>query len=87
LHAVHRLGGIVVSVLAVAAASASTRRPRTPYVRAVVGASTLALALGLALAAYEGPLALAVAHALAAGALVATCAALLERCLAVRRTE
>ncbi|GMV57554.1 MAG: hypothetical protein AMXMBFR72_06690 [Betaproteobacteria bacterium] len=87
LHALHRLGGIVVAVLAVAAASASTRRPGTPYVRAVVGASALALALGLALAAYEGPLAVAVAHALAAGALVAACAALLERCLAVRRTE
>jgi len=87
LHALHRLGGIVVAMVAVAAASASTRRPGTPYVRAVVGASTLALLLGLALAAYEGPLAAAVAHALAAGALAAACAALLERCLAVRRTE
>lgn len=86
LHAVHRLGGIVVAVLAVAAASASTRRPGTPYVRAVVGAAALALVLGLALAAFEGPLAVAVAHALAAAALVAACAALLERCLAVRRT-
>lgn len=87
LHALHRLGGIVVALLAVAAASASTRRPGTPYVRAVVGASALAFALGLALAAYEGPLAAAVAHALAAGALAAACAALLERCLAARRTE
>lgn len=87
LHALHRLGGIVVALLAVAVASASTRRPGTPYVRAVVGAATLAGALGLALAAYEGPLAAAVAHALAAGALAAACAALLERCLAVRRTE
>ncbi len=86
LHAVHRLGGIVVAVLAVAAASASTRRPGTPYVRAVVGASLLTLGIGLALAAYEGPLALAVAHTLSAGALVAACAALLERCVARWRT-
>jgi heme A synthase len=84
LHAAHRLLAIVVVVLAVAVAA---RRVQSQGVaRGLLAALALCAGLGLALSALGTSLALAVAHALAAGVLVAAVGELLARGMRARET-
>lgn len=77
LHALHRLGGIVITVLATALLGAELARSGTATSRRALAAVTICLSLGLLLSSSDGALSLAVAHALSAGLLVASLAMLL----------
>ncbi len=77
LHALHRLGAIVVAVVAVTLAAASTAGAGAARRLRLLGALALCVALGLALASTDGALGLAIAHALSAGILTASVAAVL----------
>jgi len=87
LHAVHRVGAIVVTVPTAALTVLMLAGPGAARSRRLLATLALCFVLGLLLSSSDGSLSLAVAHALSAGLLTASLAGLLASLAAGRKNS